>query len=107
MVSSGEHVRARFQPEPDDSDSFLDGNCIKLRRRTICTEVRVARICIIGCGHVGLVTAACLAELGHEIVCVDVDTAKIQTLNSGGVTIHEQYLPELLEIGRASCRERV
>lgn len=89
-------MSASAQPERGDSDSFLDGNCIKLRRRTICTEVHVARICIIGCGHVGLVTAACLAELGHEIVCVDVDTTKIETLNSGGATIHEQYLPELL-----------
>jgi UDPglucose 6-dehydrogenase len=46
---------------------------------------------------VGLVAAACFAELGHEVECVDKDTHKIAQLNSGHVPIHEQHLTELLK----------
>jgi UDPglucose 6-dehydrogenase len=53
-------------------------------------------IAIIGSGYVGLVVAACLAELGHEVVCVDIDEKKIAALNAGETPIHEEYLPELL-----------
>ncbi len=53
-------------------------------------------IAIVGVGHVGLVTAACLAELGHRVVGVDDDAAKIELLQSGGVPFHEPDLPELL-----------
>ena len=53
-------------------------------------------IAIIGSGYVGLVVAACLAELGHEVACVDIDEEKIAALNGGETTIHEDYLPELL-----------
>ena len=53
-------------------------------------------IAIIGSGHVGLVVAGCLAELGHEVVCVDIDRKKIDALNAGETPIHEDYLPELL-----------
>ena len=53
-------------------------------------------IAIIGSGYVGLVVAACLAELGHEVVCVDIDRKKIAALNAGETPIHEEYLPELL-----------
>ncbi|KAA6464936.1 UDP-glucose/GDP-mannose dehydrogenase family protein [Acidobacteria bacterium AB60] len=53
-------------------------------------------ICVIGSGYVGLVAAACFAEMGHQIVCVDNDEAKVKTLREGGVPIYEQHLPELL-----------
>ena len=53
-------------------------------------------IAIIGSGYVGLVVAACLAELGHEVVCADIDEKKIAALNAGETPIHEDYLPELL-----------
>ena len=53
-------------------------------------------ICVIGSGYVGLVAAACFAEMGHQIVCVDNDEAKVKTLRDGGVPIFEQHLPELL-----------
>jgi UDPglucose 6-dehydrogenase len=53
-------------------------------------------IAIIGSGYVGLVVAACLAELGHEVTCVDIDDKKIAALNAGETPIHEDYLPELL-----------
>jgi UDPglucose 6-dehydrogenase len=53
-------------------------------------------ICVIGSGYVGLVAAACFAEMGHKVVCVDNDEAKVKTLREGGVPIYEEHLPELL-----------
>jgi UDPglucose 6-dehydrogenase len=55
------------------------------------------RICVIGSGYVGLVAAACFAEIGHEVICVDNNKAKVDLLNSGGVPIYEDHLPELLK----------
>ena len=57
-------------------------------------------ITVVGSGYVGLVAAVCFAEIGHNVVCVDNDERKIQTLRSGGVPIHEDFLPELLELHR-------
>lgn len=54
------------------------------------------KIAVIGSGYVGLVTAACFADLGHTVICVDNDVAKTNRLNSGESLIHEDYLPELL-----------
>src|ERR1035438_5827443 len=54
------------------------------------------RITVIGSGYVGLVSAACFAELGHEVFSVDNDHAKIASLREGHVPIHERFLPELL-----------
>jgi UDPglucose 6-dehydrogenase len=54
------------------------------------------RIAVIGSGYVGLVSAACFAEIGHEVISVDNDVRKIAGLNRGEVPIHEQFLPELL-----------
>src|SRR5208282_5270568 len=53
-------------------------------------------ICVIGSGYVGLVAAVCFAEIGHHVICVDNDDAKIRTLREGGVPIYEDHLPELL-----------
>lgn len=53
-------------------------------------------ICVIGSGYVGLVAAACFAELGHRVICVDNDEAKVKQLREGGVPIFEDHLPELL-----------
>src|SRR5262245_10149611 len=55
------------------------------------------RLSIVGTGYVGLVSGACLAERGHEVICVDVDTAKVDAINSGRAPIHEPGLPELLK----------
>jgi UDPglucose 6-dehydrogenase len=55
------------------------------------------RIAVIGSGYVGLVSAACFAEIGHEVISVDNDTSKIAALQRGEVPIHEQHLPELLD----------
>jgi UDPglucose 6-dehydrogenase len=54
-------------------------------------------ITVIGSGYVGLVTAACLAEIGHQVIAVDSDTAKIEALTCGEVPIYEPLLPELLQ----------
>jgi UDPglucose 6-dehydrogenase len=56
-------------------------------------------VAVIGVGHVGLVTAACLADLGHQIVGMDDDAAKVSTLRSGGVPFLEPGLSELLAAG--------
>jgi UDPglucose 6-dehydrogenase len=55
------------------------------------------RLAVIGCGYVGLVSAACLAEIGHEVISVDTDVEKIVDLNRGEVPIHEHLLPQLLQ----------
>ncbi len=55
------------------------------------------KISIVGTGYVGLVSGACLAECGHEVECVDVDAAKVASINAAQSPIHEQGLPELLE----------
>ena len=53
-------------------------------------------ICVIGSGYVGLVAAVCFAEMGHNVICVDNDEAKVKILREGGVPIFENQLPELL-----------
>jgi UDPglucose 6-dehydrogenase len=54
------------------------------------------RIAIVGSGYVGLVTGVCLADLGHDVILVDNDAAKLAALQRGEVPIHEKFLPELL-----------
>jgi UDPglucose 6-dehydrogenase len=54
------------------------------------------KIAMIGSGYVGLVAAACMAEIGHNVICVDNDEGRIQALSSGDPIIHEQFLPELM-----------
>ena len=53
-------------------------------------------ISVLGIGYVGLVTATCLAEIGNDVVCFDVDSARIDLLVSGGTPIHERDLAELI-----------
>lgn len=54
------------------------------------------RVSVIGAGYVGLVTAVCLAEKGHDVTCVDVDQAKVDSINKGVPPIYEQGLEYLL-----------
>jgi len=62
------------------------------------------KVTIVGTGYVGLVTGACLAEIGNDVFCVDVDPRKIDILNNGGVPIHEPGLQEMLRRTRAAGR---
>ncbi len=62
------------------------------------------KITIIGTGYVGLVTGACLAELGNDVFCLDVDEKKIAILNNGGIPIHEPGLAEIVARNRAVGR---
>ncbi|MCF1592378.1 UDP-glucose dehydrogenase family protein [Streptomyces muensis] len=64
------------------------------------------RISVIGCGHLGIPHAAAMAELGHEVIGVDVDQAKVDQLNAGHCPIFEIGLPELLAQHTASGRLR-
>uniref|UniRef100_UPI00289A31CD UDP-glucose dehydrogenase family protein n=1 Tax=Janthinobacterium sp. TaxID=1871054 RepID=UPI00289A31CD len=62
------------------------------------------KITIIGTGYVGLVTGACLAELGNDVFCLDLDASKVALLNSGGIPIHEPGLEEVVSRNRAAGR---
>jgi UDPglucose 6-dehydrogenase len=64
----------------------------------------VSRVAVIGTGYVGLTTGACLSHLGHEVVCADIDAAKIQLLQSGQIPIYEQGLEDLVQAGLAAHR---
>ena len=55
------------------------------------------RVSVVGSGYVGIVTAACLADRGHRVTCVDVDESKVDRINRGIAPIHEPGLDELLE----------
>ena len=70
--------------------------------------VRSMRIVMIGAGYVGLVSGACLADFGHEVVCVEVDENKVAGLRQGHVPIYEPGLSELASPTRApdGCRSR-
>ncbi len=62
------------------------------------------KISVIGTGYVGLVTGTCLAEVGNEVLCLDLDASKIATLNSGGIPIHEPGLLEMVQRNVAAGR---
>jgi UDPglucose 6-dehydrogenase len=64
----------------------------------------VRRIAVIGSGYVGLTTGACLASLGHRVICADVDQGKVARLSAGEVSILEPGLPELVAEGLAAGR---
>jgi UDPglucose 6-dehydrogenase len=68
-------------------------------------------ICIVGAGHVGLVTGACLAEIGHRVVCVDDDRKKIATIQAGAMPFYEPHLEALVRqnysAGRLSFTDRL
>lgn len=68
-------------------------------------------VCVVGAGYVGLVTAACFAELGHNVIGVDHDPARIMLLNNGGVPIYEPGVDDLIQrnltAGRLSFTTRI
>ena len=62
------------------------------------------KISVIGTGYVGLVTGACLAEIGHEVMCTDNDASKIQMLEAGGMPIYEPGLEKVIPKARKEGR---
>ncbi|MBN2112199.1 UDP-glucose/GDP-mannose dehydrogenase family protein [Candidatus Woesearchaeota archaeon] len=62
------------------------------------------KVTIIGTGYVGLVVGACLADMGHEIMCLDIDKKKIDRLNKGEVPIYEPGLKSVIERNEADKR---
>jgi UDPglucose 6-dehydrogenase len=62
------------------------------------------KISVIGTGYVGLVTGACLADVGNDVLCIDVDEKKIQRLRAGEIPIHEPGLEAVVERGVAARR---
>ena len=64
------------------------------------------KITVIGTGYGGLVTGTCLAEVGNDVLCLDLDAAKIETLKSGTIPIHEPGLQDLVRSNAAAGRLR-
>jgi len=64
------------------------------------------KITVIGTGYVGLVSGTCLAEVGNDVLCLDLDAEKIRTLNSGGLPIHEPGLLDMVSRNRTAGRLR-
>ena len=55
------------------------------------------KVCVVGTGYVGLTTSVCLAYLGHDVTCIDLDERKIDTLRAGHTPIYEPFIDQLLE----------
>ena len=64
------------------------------------------KITVIGTGYVGLVSGACLADVGNDVLCLDVDAAKIRVLQQGGIPIHEPGLEAMVQKNAAAGRLR-
>lgn len=64
------------------------------------------RVCIFGTGYVGLVTGTCLADVGHDVVCVDIDAGKVERLNAGVIPIFEPGLTPMVQANHAAGRLR-
>jgi len=64
----------------------------------------MTKIAVIGTGYVGLTTGACFAHMGHQVVCADIDAAKVDSLSQGVIPIVELGLADLVEEGIAGGR---
>ena len=62
------------------------------------------KIAVVGTGYVGLVAGTCLADSGHDVICVDKDAAKVEALNRGEIPIYEPQLAELVKRNTARGR---
>src|SRR5277367_5310867 len=96
----------------DPSISVSGGNCFGSRAARASWRrhsgdwmgVHSMRIVMVGAGYVGLVSGACLADFGHEVVCVEVDENKVVSLREGRVPIYEPGLSELALANQAAGR---
>ncbi|HEX5754960.1 MAG TPA: 2-dehydropantoate 2-reductase N-terminal domain-containing protein, partial [Arenimonas sp.] len=59
------------------------------------------KVTIFGTGYVGLVTGTCLAEVGHHVLCIDIDPGKVAALNRGEIPIHEPGLAPMVQANRS------
>ena len=66
----------------------------------------MARIAVIGTGYVGLVSSACFADLGNDVVGIDIDATKVRLLEQGCIPIYEPQLEELVQRNRTAGRLR-
>src|ERR1700683_2768570 len=64
------------------------------------------KISVIGAGYVGLTTAACLAQIGHEVFCSESDLEKLTMLQNGGMPIFEPHLEDVIKTVRSAGRLR-
>ena len=64
----------------------------------------MSRICMIGTGYVGLVTGACIADFGNDVICVDIDKSRIARLRGGEIPIYELGLGEIIARSVAAGR---
>jgi UDPglucose 6-dehydrogenase len=62
------------------------------------------KITVIGCGYVGLVSGACLAAAGHQVICTDNDQSKIDALNAGEIPIYEEHLEDVIRTARSAAK---
>ena len=62
------------------------------------------KITVVGTGYVGLVSGACMSEVGNDVVCLDLDAGKIRVLNEGGIPIHEPGLHDMVRRNMAAGR---
>ncbi|MBP9830700.1 MAG: UDP-glucose 6-dehydrogenase, partial [Polaromonas sp.] len=62
------------------------------------------KITVIGTGYVGLVSGACFADVGNDVLCLDVDPAKIKILEDGGIPIYEPGLQDMVKRNVAAGR---
>ena len=64
------------------------------------------KITVVGTGYVGLVSGACMAEVGNDVLCLDLDPDKIKILDDGGIPIFEPGLREMVNRNRKAVRKR-
>ena len=92
------HVTGRLRPRPGHLSGELTAGAVRCRddRGVNLRWARAPRLSVLGTGYLGATHAACMAELGYEVLGVDVDEAKVARLSAGEVPFFEPGLPELL-----------
>ena len=103
-LSSHPHRRRRSGWQTERLDWFVLSYKVQVKPPEM--GLGMLSVGVVGTGYVGLVTGTCLSELGHDVVCIDNDTNKVDQLRRGEVSIHEPGLPELVRanVGRGTLR---